>query len=169
MKIPTRRVPSDDCVVYVGRRIVGSKIVEQGKPYAIHEGEWVEVVSLDSVGLFLTYMDLQRYQEEMRRLADLEEASAEEISEASQHMNQCFTQIIDEVSSRVSDWNWTDLVGKPLPKPYDNRDVLRKLSTDELLWLVSAIEGETGAERKNGSEPSPTTSLAEGHLLEKPI
>ena len=57
----------------------------------------------------------------------------------------------ERLATRVIAWNWTDLMGKPLPQPYGRPDVLLALSNDELRWLLQPSEGlETGGESKNG-------------------
>ena len=55
------------------------------------------------------------------------------------------------LSERVVSWNWTDNDRNPLPQPHKDPDVLMRLTNDELMWLMSAVEGkETSADRKNG-------------------
>ncbi len=142
-KIPSKRIPADDCLVYVGRQIQDGKVVEPGTGYPVHKDEWVEVVPVASVGQMLAIVRVQR------AVANTPQGS------------QAFEELCREVSNRVKDWNWTDLEGEPLPKPYRNPEAVKALTNDELLWLIKAISDETPGERKNASGPS-ATSLSTG-------
>ena len=74
-------------------------------------------------------------------------------------MNEHFDTICQGIASKVLAWNWTDMLGRPLPEPDGTVTPFKRLSAEELYWLFGAIRGiETGAARKNGLRPLPTTS-----------
>jgi len=136
-KIPSKRVPSDDCIVRVGRKIADEKIVEEGIAYNIHEGEWIEVIPVRS---------LRQYFALSRLIAGGD----------AQKMESSLDDLCEQVAERVTAWNWTDMGGNPLPQPYKNPDAIKTLTEDELLYLMSAVQGETPGQRKNASAPLPT-------------
>ncbi len=137
MKIPSKRIPSDDCTIYVGRKIKGDAIVEVGTPYHIHENEWVEFTPVRSAQEYTALMQLQNTKEIAKGLDNLCEALAK----------------------LLTAWNWTDNDGVLLSQPKNNPDVIRSLSDDEVLWLAGATMGvETQVERKNESGAIATSS-----------
>lgn len=138
-KIPPRRVNADDCTVVIGRVVKGLTIVEPGEPHQVHVGEWVEVLPVTSLAMFNALLELGKM---AANLTD----------------NKALEQLCEALGERVTDWNFTGLDGKPLAKPYKNPHVLMGLSEDELIWLVTAAQGETQAERKKGYGPSETKS-----------
>ena len=140
-KLPVVRIPSDDCMVYVGRKVEEGKVTREGTPYAVHKGEWVEVMPVVSMEQYLA----------LSALASLTAVEHEKIGLA-------FESLCKELASRIITWNWTDMMGEPLPSPYGRPEVLRALSNDEWMWLVLAVQGETPAQRGNGSAASANTS-----------
>ncbi len=130
-KIPSKRVPSDDCLVRVGRKIEGEKIEEEGIAYNVHEGEWIEVIPVGSLRQYFALSRLATAGGDAQKL----EASLDEICE--------------QVAERVTGWNWTDMGGNPLPQPYKSPDAIKALTEDELLYLITAVQGETPGQRKN--------------------
>jgi len=138
IKIPLRKVPSDDCVIYVGREIDVEKgtITSQGTPYHIHKGEWVKVVPLLSVRDYLAWNKLRGA-----------------FAGDSEQMEVALDELCVGLSSKIVEWNWTDMTGEPLPQPYKNPDVIKGLNEMELIWLSTALV-ETGGQRKNASAPS---------------
>lgn len=50
------------------------------------------------------------------------------------------------VGLHVADWNWTDAEGTPLPLPSTDPDVLRRLTQDEAVWLITQYDREAEAE-----------------------
>lgn len=140
-KIPGKRVPSDDCVVHVGQVIRDGKIAEQGQPYPVHEGEWVEVLPIATVREAMAVAALQGFAgkkpDEMMNGAMGSAASA-------------LSGLCEALSERILAWNWTDNTGEPLPSPYHKPDVIKGLSNDEVAWLVAtAYSGESPGQRKN--------------------
>ncbi|MDY6957629.1 MAG: hypothetical protein SVK08_00595 [Halobacteriota archaeon] len=146
MKIPPKKVKADDCMIYVGRVIQDGKITDPGTPYAVHEGEWVEVFPVGSVQQTLNLFKL------------VSAATEEQQEEGVKKLEASLTELCEELASHLVGWNWTDNNGDPLPQPHKNPEAIKLLTEDELLWLVSAVRGETQGERKNGSEPSVTLS-----------
>ena len=143
-KIPALRIKSDECAINIGQVIEDGEIVNPGTPYFIHQNEWVEILPVMTV-------------KEVVNLSRLQVSGSDPGV-----LGQNFTDLCGELSRRVIAWNWTDLMGKAIDQPYDRPDVLEQLSSEELLWLVSATTNqETPDERKKGSRQSVDTSSAE--------
>lgn len=148
-KIPPIRIESDDCAVYLGRVIEDGKIIGDGTPHYIHQGEWVELVPYGSIG---------------EMMAATSFAPQDTVALQSEKMrNICVT-----LARRVTGWNWTDIMGAPLPQPYGRPEIFEALSADEIVWLIGASQkGEGVAERKNGSGPSGSASSGKGRSHRK--
>jgi len=128
-KIPPMRVESDDCAIYIGRVIEDGEITDDGTPHHVHVGEWVELLPCRSLA-------------EIMALA--------EVGAAAQSGAGSIRTLCQELSKRVTGWNWTGMDSEPLPQPYENPLVLESLTDDELMWVLSAAQGkETTATRKN--------------------
>ena len=141
-KIPPKRVLSDDCAVYVGRKVSTKGIItEEGKPYYVHEGEWVEVVPVTTIQDSIVLDRLLK--------------AAREGNEAEAENN--LLSLCALVAEKVISWNWTDLNGKKMPKPHGNPDAIKLLTSDELAYLQLILAGESPGERKNASTDSPTS------------
>jgi len=141
-KVPTKRLSSDDCLVYINRVIEDGKVTNRGDPFAAHEGEWVEIIQVGSIRQYLALSKLASVSSN-GNLGNLEIA---------------LNDLCKEVSQRIVDWNWTDMAGKAMPKPYRKPEIISELTEDELLWLIRAVQGETPGERKNELPPSGTNS-----------
>ncbi len=140
-KIPVVRVSADDCVINVGQVVEDGEITVAGKPYYVHQNEWVELMPVMTIR---EVMNLSRLQQ------GADEAGG---------LNNNLRDLCVELSKRVVGWNWTDMMGEDLPSPYNSPDVLEGLTSEELLWLVSAAtDQETGDERKKDSEQLANTS-----------
>lgn len=141
-----RRISSDDCVVIVG-----------GEHFNPHEGEWIEVVPVQTVADLRERIALMQMQVEIEALKGEPDAEAKQMT----ILDAKFPVICAMLTRVILAWNWTDLQGKPLPNPHNEPDNLERIiSTDEMLWLMAATQPEVPAERKNGSQPLPITSLA---------
>ena len=151
-KIPLKKVPADDCVVYVGRvHDKAGEIVVPGEPIQPHVGEWVELIPLQSVGQIMA----------LSRCAALAAGAGESTTPKELlAMDGAFDDLCRGLAQRVVSWNWTDLMSEPLEQPYRRPDIIKALTSEEIMWLRQAVEGETPVERKNGSGPLPTTSSA---------
>lgn len=140
-KIPTIKVKSDDCAINIGQIIEDGAITNSGVPHYIHIGEWVEIMPVMTVREVMQLSRLQRG------------------SEDSGSLGENLSQLCKELSKRIIEWNWTDLMGEPIAQAYGQPDVLEGLSSDELLWLVNAAGGQEVPEaRKKGSGISENTS-----------
>lgn len=136
-KIAPLRIAADDCKVWLGRVIRDGAVVDPGTSYPIHEGEWVELMPVQTVRELLAL-------ERLRLTTD----AADSLQELCQ-----------ELSHRILAWNWTDLTGEPMPAPHGNPAAIEALTPDELLWLLSQLHGGENQEiRKNGLAPSVATS-----------
>ncbi len=136
-KIPPIRVPSDDCVVFIGRKIKDGAITDPGKSYQVHQGEWVEVTRVTSIAQYLNLLDLKNL-------------SVEDTAKVSLN----FEELCKTLSKSVTAWNWTGNDSEPLEQPYKHSEIIKGLTADEILWLVTAVAGETAGERKNDLAPS---------------
>jgi len=143
-KIPVKRIPSDDCAVFLNRIIDLEKetIIDPGTPYYLHKGEWVEVIPC------LTMSDLIM----ANRLSGMAQNFSLSRAEDS------ITQLCNGLTKRIMAWNWTDLRGNPLSQPRDNPQVFLELTADELVYLIGLMGNETKSERKNACMPSETVS-----------
>lgn len=140
-KIPAMRVSSDDCAVNVGMVIEDGEIVDAGTPYYVHQGEWVELMPVVSIR---EVMGLSRLQQGVDDPAGI---------------GSNLTGLCQELSKRIIQWNWTDMMGEPLEQPHNNPQILEGLASEELLWLISATSGqESSDDRKKDSESLETSS-----------
>ena len=141
-KIPAVRVDSDSCVISIGQIIEDGKIVNPGVPHYVHTGEWVEVLPVMTVR---EVMQISRLQNSAGSAAELGEN---------------LTELCRELSRRVIAWNWTDLMGEPMGEPHKNPEVLEGLSSEELIWLMSAANGGESADaRKKDLDKLESISL----------
>ena len=142
-KIPPRKLDSSDCVVHVGQVIKEGKIVDEGEKYRIHENEWVKIVPYVSM-------------KESMALVNIANLDVESGGDSLSSLSEMCTALAE----RVVDWNWTDNLSQPLPKPYKNKEVFMNLQNEELIWLISVSMGETPSEKKTDildSQNSSTT------------
>ena len=147
-KVPPRRVKSDDCLLYLNRVISeDGKKVTNGEGIAIHAGEWVDVVPVQSMRELIS----------MGRIASQVSSETEDVDRVSKS-GEALHALCAALAARITAWNWTDNSGAPLPQPYKQADVLADLSNDELMYLVQASRGETPEERKKDSAPLASTS-----------
>ena len=140
-KIPAIKVLSDECAINVGQVIEDGEITNPGTPHYVHEGEWVEVLPVMSV-------------REVMNISRLQTSAGD-----SSKLGENLTSLCNELSHRVISWNWTDIMGEPMEQPYNRADVLEALTSEELIWLMSATgSGESADARKKGSVKSANTS-----------
>lgn len=144
-KPQARRVPSDDCICEI-----------DGQEYALHEGEWVEVVPATSVA------DLKRMSRWAAIQTQIEALKGEpdESVRVAELISSTFEEICDVLRPRILGWNWTDDRGCFLPCPAEDPGVLERLRLEEVQYLAQVVRGESPGEQKNGLKPSPTTSSA---------
>jgi len=140
-KIPAVRVKSDGCAINVGQVIEEGEIVDKGTPHHIHKGEWVEILPVITV-------------KEVMQISKLQNAGDD-----AGGLGENLTELCKELSHRVIRWNWTNLMGEPMEQPYNRPDILEGLSSEELMWLMSATSaGESADARKKDSVRSEDTS-----------
>jgi hypothetical protein len=127
-KIPPMTVKSDDCMVYVGRVVVGGEITQPGTAYPVHVGESIQIIPTQNL-------------REMILLTELGDASL--------RTADTLKELCTEISKRIISWDWTDMRGEKMADPTDPK-TLEMLTDDELAWLVATAQGvETQEERKN--------------------
>tara|TARA_R110002020_G_scaffold86938_2_gene214572 strand:- start:2016 stop:2477 length:462 start_codon:yes stop_codon:yes gene_type:complete len=143
-KIPPRKIDSSDCIVHVGQKVEEGKIVDEGDAFKIHEGEWVKIVPYISMKESMALVNI----------ANLSTDSGTDSLKSLQEM-------CSALSERIFDWNWTDNIGQPMPKPYKNPEVLMNLQNEELIWLVSVSMGETPTEKKTDMNNLQSSSLTQ--------
>ena len=141
-KIPAVKVLSDECAINVGQVIEDGEITNPGTPHYVHVGEWVEVLPVMSV-------------REVMNISQLQTASGD-----SSKLGESLSSLCNELARRIIGWNWTDIMGEPLEQPYNRADILEGLSSEELMWLMTATgSGESADERKKDSKKSGSISL----------
>ena len=141
-KIPAQKVLSDDCSISIGQVVEDGEIVQQGTPHFVHKGEWVEILPVMTV-------------KEVMQISRLQNAGTD-----GTQLGENLTDLCKELARRVISWNWTDLMGEPMEQPYNRPDILEELSSEELMWLMSATSGGESADaRKKDSDESDNTSL----------
>lgn len=143
-KLPTKQIPSDDCVVTL-----------DDVEYRPHEGEWIKVVPSLSVAEVRLVQELN----ELKPKLDAIKGEETEQEESVALLDKSFGPVVSLVARRIIAWSWTDNAGDPYPEKPDE-ETIRDLHIQELYYLLAAIRGETPAERGNGSRPLPTTSSA---------
>ena len=141
-KIPAVKVKSDECSINIGQVIEDGEITNPGTPYFVHQGEWVEILPVITVA-------------EVMNISRLQNAASDTTS-----LDQNLSDLCKELSKRVIAWNWTDLMGEKMEQPYNRPDVLERLASEELMWLMTASSSQESAdERKKDSKKSVDTSL----------
>ena len=145
-KIPAVKVLSDECVINVGQVIEDGEITNPGTPHYVHKGEWVEVLPVMSVRAVMNISRLQ--------------ASTGDSSQLGENL----TALCNELARRIISWNWTDIMGEPMEQPYNRADVLEALTSEELMWLMTATgSGESADARKKDSAKLESISLGMGN------
>ena len=140
-KIPAIRVKSDDCSISVGQVVEDGEVVDQGTPHYVHKGEWVEILPVITV-------------KEVMQISKLQNAG-----DNASGLGESLTELCKELSRRVIKWNWTDLMGEPSDQPYGRPEILERLSSEELMWLMGAASGGESADaRKKDSDNSENIS-----------
>ena len=141
-KIPTTKVNSDECSINIGQVVEDGEITNPGTPYFVHQGEWVEILPVITVA-------------EVMNISRLQNAATDTVG-----LDQNLSSLCKELSKRIIAWNWTDLMGEKMEQPYNRPDVLERLASEELMWLMSAASSQESAdERKKDSKKSGGTSL----------
>ena len=141
-KIPAVKVLSDECAINIGQVIEDGEITNPGTPHYVHKGEWVEVLPVMSVREVMNISRLQT-----------------SVGDSSQ-LGENLTALCNELSRRIISWNWTDIMGEPMEQPYNRADVLEALTSEELMWLMTAAgSGEPADARKKDSEKSENISV----------
>lgn len=142
-KIPTSRIPSDECAINIGQIVEDGEIIDPGIPHYIHLGESVEIIPIVTVKEVVYLSRLQQGVNDSANFGD------------------SLDRLCQELSKRIVAWDWTDLMGEVMEQPYNRPDVLAALTSDELLWLVGATNGqESDDTRKKDSAPSANTLSA---------
>lgn len=129
-------IPSDDCAVVI-----------DGETYYPHEGESVRLVPGLSVGTIHALSGLTSVGTKM------EAAKGEpgELATITGLADDAMQALCQALAQRIKSWTWTDVNGNPLPQPDGTTGPLQALEAAELHWLLAAVKGETGAQRKNAS------------------
>jgi len=141
-KIPAVKVKSDECSISIGQVIEDGEITNPGTPYFVHQGEWVEILPVITVA-------------EVMNISRLQNAASDTAS-----LDQNLSDLCKELAKRIIAWNWTDLMGEPMEQPFNRPDVLERLASEELMWLMTASSSQESAdERKKDSKKSADTSL----------
>ena len=141
-KIPAIKVLSDECAINIGQVIEDGEITNPGTPHYVHVGEWVEVLPVMSV-------------REVMNISQLQASTGD-----SSKLGENLSSLCNELARRIIGWNWTDIMGEPMEQPYNRADILEGLSSEELMWLMTATgSGEPADARKKDLEKSENISL----------
>ena len=139
-KVPSAKVLSDDCAVRLGMVIEGGEIVDEGTSIFPHVGEWVEILTVTTIGEWISVSKLAG-------MADEEDSA--------KLMGAHFENLCRSLSKRVISWNWTDMVGDVMEQPHKRPDVLAMLTAEEVIYLAGLSQSQDSPEmRKNGSATS---------------
>lgn len=173
-KLPMPRIPSDDFEMR-------SEMDDEW--YAVHAGEWVEMLPRRT---FAEIKEYQRFSQLSADLAALKPAPSDESDDAKASrlemravQQAAFTELCQFLADRVVRWSWTGPTGRPLVPwndEYQDADgqtlpcarldgdpkVIERLDAAEIYYLLNVEQGETPADRKNGSAASPTTTSDSG-------
>ena len=151
-------IPSDDCEVEI-----------DGVVYNPHVGESIKAIPGMTVGNVGMSRRLTAMQTEMAAVEDdhpdsdqSDEANAARTEANAQQlaiMGDAFEEGMALLHGRIAEWNWTDDTGEKLPQPRRNPEVFRKLRTEELFYLIGAVQSG-GADQSKKSSPSQTSSSA---------
>ena len=140
-KIPTIVVQSDECAINIGQVVENGEITNPGTPYYVHIGEWVELLPVMTVS-------------EVMQISRLQNATTD-----ATELGKNLSDLCNELSRRILAWNWTGLLGEELEQPHNRPEVLERLASEELMWLMSATgTGESADTRKKDSVKSGNTS-----------
>ena len=112
LKIPAMRVSSDECSITVGQVMEDGEITVPGVRHFVHVDEWVEMMPVLAVKEVVQLSRLQRGSDDAGALGEN------------------LSQLCQELSKRVLAWNWTGMMGEPLPQPYNRPDILEDLSAE---------------------------------------
>jgi hypothetical protein len=150
-----------------------------GEWYAVHEGEWVEMLPRR------TFAEIKEYQHFSQLSADLaalkpaqKDASGEAIAAIAEMravQRVAFAELCEFLAERVARWTWTGPTGRPLVPwndEYQDADgqtlpcarldgdpkVIERLDAAEIYYLLNVEQGETPAERKAFLVDSATTT-----------
>jgi hypothetical protein len=123
-----------------------------------HVGEWVEIMPARTVAEYKAIAALGGLSTVLDALKGEQDEGAKTVVAVA----DAYSGLCEHLARRVLDWNWTDAFGRPMQKPDGTLTPMLALSQDELWWLANAGQGETVADRKNGSRPSRTTRSATG-------
>jgi hypothetical protein len=128
------QVPADACVVTI-----------DGTAYTPHEGESVWVIPGLSIGAINALTVLTQTGVAM----DAAKGEADEGQRVTALMDRSLQGLSRALAQRIVRWDWTDMLGNPLPQPNGTPEPLMALEAEELYWLLSAVKGETPAQAKN--------------------
>lgn len=122
------------------------KIVVDGETYHPHEGETVTMFIGMSVGAINSVSKIINIAPQFEALKGETDEGLKAVGLA----DDMLTALCEALAPRIVSWTWTDFAGRPLPPPDGTARRLMTLEAGELMWLLGAAKGETGAQRKNG-------------------
>jgi len=158
------RVLMDTCAVPDGTTMTETQTDAQGGEVAVevpgvcfpHEGEWADILP----GVRIGEMHKLRLIQELGPAMAAAEGEADEMAQTVQLSDDAMQQMVGLLSKRVVAWNITDDLGEPLPQPHKNPAAFDDLRAEELMFLMTAVKGETAVEKKAAMNGSLTTFSA---------
>lgn len=133
-------------------------VVVNGETYHPHEGEWVELYPDRSVAEVMSAGSLAKLGAQLQAAKGDTDEARQILAAISEH----FDTVCANLADRVVAWSWTNRRGDPLPQPDGTAGPIRRLTNEELNYLLNLAhsEQENEEERKNGLRPSRIGSSA---------
>lgn len=136
------RIPSDDYTMEL-----------RGKTYRPHEGEWVELIPVQTAADARAMHIVSQLQSDV----EAAEGDAEAALEVARIANEQMYVLASSLAQRVIAWTWTDMRGEPLAQPSGDPELFLALPMSEFHYLLNLNE-ESPLGKLNGSHDSDSTS-----------
>lgn len=139
---PTKRIACDECPAIV-----------DGEMVYPHKDQWIDLIPFGSMREMFVMQEYSALTVDVAAAeGDLAETRA-----LNARLLDVYREIHGLIANRVTNWNWTDAVGRKLGKPTEQE--LQRLSQTEMWWLVRVLQSNgASATSKKESSGTPTTS-----------
>jgi hypothetical protein len=127
--------------------------------YRLHEGETVTLFPATTAGDNRLTRDLIVAETKLKAI----QGDPDEREQTIAWVDEVNTAICAKLAQRVVAWTWTDDAEQPLPQPDGTPEPFLALRQEEVMYLWNkSLSGESAADEKKDSRPSPITSSASG-------